>query len=105
MGDLERSTFANQEQELLKYYKSCLRPWLVNLEQEFRSKLIPPLERNMQTIEHSVEGFLRADTDTAWHVLRHSMLDRGVMTINEVRSVENLAPIPGGDVPRVPMNT
>jgi len=103
LGDLERSTFANEEQEMIKYYKSCLRPWLVNLEQELRSKLISPLERNLQTIEHVVEGFLRADTE-ARGTFYGTMLDRGVMTINEVRALENLAPIAGGDVARVPMN-
>jgi HK97 family phage portal protein len=104
LGDLERSTFANQEQELLKYFKNCLRPWLVNIEQEYRSKLIPSVERNVQTIEHVVDGFLRADTEQRGSFYS-AMLDRGVMSINEVRALENLPPIDGGDTPRVPMNT
>jgi HK97 family phage portal protein len=103
LGDLERSTYANEEQELIKYYR-CLRPWLVNFEQESQAKLIPSLERNLQTIEHSVEGFLRADTEQRSNFYG-VMLDRGVMTINEVRALENLPLIPGGDTPRVPMNT
>jgi hypothetical protein len=31
------------------------------------------------------------------------MLSNGVMTINEVRALENLAPVSGGDVPRMQM--
>jgi len=31
------------------------------------------------------------------------MLSNGVMTINEVRALENLPPVEGGDVPRMQM--
>jgi phage portal protein BeeE len=31
------------------------------------------------------------------------MLSNGVMTINEVRALENLAPVEGGEVPRMQM--
>jgi phage portal protein BeeE len=75
----------------------------VNIEQELAAKLIAPSERNLQSIEHSIEGFLRADTEQR-AAFYSAMLDRGVMTINQCRRLENLPPVPGGDVPRVPMN-
>jgi len=104
LGDLERSTFVNAEQQAQAYYTQCLRPWLENVEQELSSKLIASLERNQQLIEHVVEGFLRADVDKRG-AFYAQMLQNGVFTINEVRERENLPPIEGGDRPRVPLNT
>ena len=104
LGDLERSTYANHEQEVLKYYTSCLRPWLVSIEQEFASKLIAPSERTLQTIEHVVAGLLRADVEKRGQFYA-TMAQNGLMTPNEIRELENLPPLPGGDVARIPLNT
>jgi HK97 family phage portal protein len=104
LGDLERATYSNFEQMQLTYYTTGIRPWLVSIEQELDSKLIAPSERNIQHFEHSAEGFLRADTEKRAQFYS-TMISTGIMTINECRSRENLPPIPGGDVPRVPMNT
>jgi hypothetical protein len=53
--------------------------------------------------EHSVSGLLRGDhTSRASYYV--SALQNGWMTINEVRELENLNPIDGGDVHFVPMN-
>jgi hypothetical protein len=102
-GDLERSTFANHEQETLSYYTQCLRPWLENIEQELASKLIAKLERTQQLFEHVTEGFLRADVEKRGQFYT-AMLNAGVFSINEVRNLENLPPVDGGERPRVPMN-
>jgi hypothetical protein len=75
----------------------------VKIEQEL-AKLIAQSERALQHCEHVLEGFLRADVDKrgTFYV---AMLSHGVMTVNEVRRLENLPPVQGGDRPRVPMNT
>lgn len=104
LGDLERSTYANYEQETLAYYNSCLRPWLRRIEEEFDSKLISSLERSQQHVEHVTEGLLRADTEKRAGFYS-AALSHGWMTVNEVRQRENLPPIEGGDLARVPMNT
>ena len=104
LGDLERSTYSNSEQQRLDYYTSCLRPWLVNIEQELDLKLISSVERNQQHCEHVVEGLLRADVEKRG-TFYTQMLGNGAMTVNEVRALENLAPIAGGDTARVPMNS
>jgi HK97 family phage portal protein len=104
LGDLERSTFSNHEQAMLSYYTQTLAPWLRRFEQECASKLLLGIEREHLIIEHVVEGFLRgAHTERA--AFYASMLSHGAMTINEVRARENLPPVPGGDQPRVPLNT
>lgn len=104
LGDLERATYSNFEQMQLTYFTTGLRPWLVSIEQELDSKLIASSEKNIQHFEHVAEGFLRADVEKRG-AFYSTMITNGVMTINEVRSRENLPPIEGGDVPRVPLNT
>lgn len=104
LGDLADATFSNVEQETLSYYTSCLRPWLARIEQELQAKLVSPLERSQQQIEHVVEGLLRADVEKRG-AFYAQMLSHGVMTPNEVRALENLSPIAGGDVAHKPMNT
>ena len=48
----------------------------------------------------NLEGLLRGDS-AARASFYQQMLSNGVMTINEVRALENLPPVEGGDVPRM----
>lgn len=104
LGDLSDSNYSTVEQQNLDYFTSCLRPWLTRVEEEFTSKLINPVERQQQVIEHVTEGFLVGD-HAARSEFYASGLAHGWLTPNEVRARENLPPIEGGDVARAPMNT
>lgn len=94
VGDLERATFSNIEQQNIQYYTETLRPQLVRWEQAVGKYLLA----GNQTLsaEHSIEGFLRGDyaTQTQGFSL---MLEKGVLSINEVRGLMNMNPIPDGD--------
>jgi HK97 family phage portal protein len=105
LGDTER-TFASVEQEAIAYFVSCIRPWLVRLEQEFNRKLLTAADRNIYSTSHVVEGFLRADVEKRSQFYA-SMLSHGAFTIDEVRKLEGLPPLPNGAgaTPRVPVNT
>ena len=95
IGDLERATFSNIEQQALEYVVGTLRPWLVRWEQEFNRKLISPLERNRQFCEHLVDGMLRGDVvsrNNAYAVGRQW----GWLSADDVREKENLNPLPNG---------
>jgi HK97 family phage portal protein len=104
LGDLERSTFSNHSEEKLSYFTSCLRPLLVRIEQEFSMKLLSETERPLLRVEFNTNAFLRSDS-SARGDFYSLMLQNGAMSVNEVRALENLPPVPGGDTPRVPMNT
>src|SRR3546814_9356673 len=54
------------------------------------------------TIDFNLEGLLRADSSARADFYRE-MASIGAMTINEVRALENLPPVPGGDQPRMQM--
>jgi HK97 family phage portal protein len=95
--DLERSTNNNIEQQSLDYTTNTLQPWLVNIEQEYRLKLLRDSEIDTHYWRHNLNALLRADA-SARATFYGKMTDIGVMSINEVRELEDMNGIgPEGD--------
>ncbi len=103
IGDLSRATFSNIEQQNIEYLQTTLIHWLETWEQELMRKLISPLERNQQFIEHVVEGLLRGDS-VGRAALQTAEFNIGALTSNEARGLSNRDPVTGGDRPFVPLN-
>jgi HK97 family phage portal protein len=97
VGHTEKSTSwgTGLEQALLAFYTLTLRPILKNAEGAIKRKLIPPGERSRVEVDFNVEGLLRADSQGRALFLK-TMVDAGIMTRNEARAKEGLAPLPGG---------
>lgn len=85
----------------LLFLSNTLRPLLVNIEQEIVRCLLAGDEDYFA--EFSVEGLLRADSAgrSAYYT---TALQNGWMNRNDVRRLENLPPIPGGDIYTVQLN-
>jgi HK97 family phage portal protein len=85
----------------LLFLTHTLRPLLVNIEQEIGRCLLDGDEDLFA--EFSVEGLLRADSAgrAAYYT---SALQNGWMSRNDVRRLENLPPIEGGDIHTVQLN-
>lgn len=91
------------EQQTLGFQKFALRRRLSRLEQSMRKQLLTAQDKAEGiTIEFSIEGLLRGDS-AARAKFYAAMTAMGAMTINEVRQLENLPQIEGGDVPRIQM--
>jgi len=91
------------ESQLLLFEKFTLRRRLNRIEKALRKQLLTAEDiAKGITIEFNMEGLLRADSDTRSKFYT-SALQNGWMTINEVRAKENMAPVEGGDVPRMQM--
>ena len=104
MGDLERSTNNNIEQQGIDYVQNCLQPWVVNFEQEYRLKLLRTSEVDTHYFRHNLTALLRADA-AARALYYGKMTDIGVMSINEVRELEEMNGIGDiGDVRFVQVN-
>ena len=103
IGHLLRATFSNVESLDLDHYKSTIQPRLVQLEQEMAIKLLTTEERQTMVIEHLVDALLRADFKTRTEGYGRGLTD-GWLNVNEVRSMENLNPIAGGDRYRMQVN-
>lgn len=94
--DKASSWASSVEAQNLHFLTNTLRPLLVNIEQEIRRCLLDPLDAEKITIEFAVEGLLRADSKGRSEYY-NSALNNGWMSRNEVRRLENLPPIDGGD--------
>lgn len=101
--ELSRATFSNIEQQNIQYYTETLRPWLVRWEQTIRRCLIPAEERGKIFAEHSIEGLLRGDFKAQSEGFAR-LLEKGVLSINQVREYLNLNPVEGGDEHFIQLN-
>lgn len=105
VGHTEKTTSwgTGLEQQTLGFQKFTLRRRLKRIEQAAEKQLLTPADRAAGlTIEFNLEGLLRGDSKARAEFYA-SGLQNGWTTINEVRALENLAPVPGGDVPRMQM--
>ena len=103
IGDLERATFSNIEQQSLDFVIYTIGPWLTRIEQRLNMSLLTDAERPRYYAEHLVAGLLRGDIKArfdAYAVAR----GWGWMSANDVRELENQNPVDGGDTYLVPMN-
>lgn len=91
------------EQQTLGFLQFTLRRRLKRIEQALMRQLLTPVDRALGiSIEFNFEGLLRADSQGRARFYQ-IMTQIGAMTINEVRRLENLPPVDGGNVPRMQM--
>ena len=85
------------EQKQIAFVTHTLRPWLAKLEDAF-STLLP----DSAYLAFSTDDLLRGDYATRIEGYA-KLLQNGVLSANEVRRKENMRPVDGGDVVRVPL--
>lgn len=91
------------EEQTGGFQKFTLRRRLKRIEQAIEKQLLTPADRVAGvTVEFNLEGLLRGDSTRRANFYQ-SGLQNGWMTINEVRALENLPPVEGGDTPRMQM--
>lgn len=103
LGDLENATYSNIEQQSLDYVKYSLRPWLVRLEQEYQRQLLPDALQGPYYFEHNVDGLLRGDVESRYNAYAVGR-QWGWLSANDIRRMENMNLIDGGDDYLVPLN-
>jgi len=105
LSDNRYSTYQNYEQMLLSFAIHTIGPWTVRLEQQYDSQLLLPDDRAKgYFFKFSMEGLLRG-SPKARSEYYESLSKIGALTINEIRALENMAPVDGGDVAHIPMNS
>lgn len=100
VGDLEKSSFSNIEQQSLEFVKYTLEPWLVRWEQSMMRSLLTPNEKQEYFIKFNVDGLLRGDYASRMSGYATAR-QNGWMSANDIRELENLDRIPaeeGGDL-------
>ncbi len=94
IGDLEHATFSNIEHQSIEFVKYSLSPWIKRWEKAIKNQLLP--KNSPYYFKFNFEGLLRGDTETRYASYGIS-LQNGWKSVNEVRKLEDLNPIPGGD--------
>lgn len=90
-------SYSSIEQKQIAFVTHTLRPYLAKLEDAF-STLLP----DNAYLSFNTDDLLRGDYAT--RIEGYSkLLQNGVLSTNEVRRKENMRPIDGGDVVRVPL--
>jgi hypothetical protein len=95
-GYLDRATFSNIDAQDRYFERHTMRPWLIRHEQELNRKLFLNSERRTFYAKHNADALLRADIETRYKAYQTALM-AGFKTINEVRSLEDLDPVEGGD--------
>ncbi|MDD4438726.1 MAG: phage portal protein [Tissierellia bacterium] len=96
VGDLERATFSNIEHQSISFVVHTIRPWLVRIEQSINKALFSEEERHKYFVSFLVEGLLRGDYES--RMRGYSIgIQNGFMSPNDVRSLENMNPIPSDE--------
>ncbi len=91
------------QEQTLAFQKFTLRRRLRRIEQAIEKQLLTVSDRSRGiTVEFGLEGLLRGDAASRAAFYK-DMTGIGAMTINEVRALENLPPVEGGNVPRMQM--
>lgn len=89
IGDLERSTFSNIEQQSLEFVKYTLNPWVCRWEQALTRSLLSPKEKREYSIKFNVDGLLRGDYQSRMNGYAVGR-QNGWMSANDIRGLENL---------------
>lgn len=100
VGDLEKSSFSNIEQQSLEFVKYTLDPWVIRWEQSLSRSLLNEDEKRKYFFKFNLEGLLRGDYESrmsGYAVARQN----GWMSANDIRELENMDKISaedGGDL-------
>ena len=100
VGDLEKSSFSNIEQQSLEFVKYTLDPWVIRWEQSLMRSLFSHDEKKSYFVKFNVEGLLRGDYQSRMNGYATAR-QNGWMSANDIRELENLDRIPadaGGDL-------
>ena len=99
VGDVEKSTSwgSGIEQQNLGFLQYTLTPYLTRWEQSLHRWIVKPADRGRLHAEHNLDGLLRGDS-AARADYQTKMVNAALRTVNELRRIDNLPPLPGGDV-------
>ena len=93
VGDLEKSSFSNIEQQSLEFVKYTLNPWVIRWEQALQKSLLTDMEKGEYFIKFNVDGLLRGDYQSRMNGYAVGR-QNGWFSANDIREMENLNPIP-----------
>ena len=103
LAQMDKATLNNMETMGIQFVTLCLRPYAVQVEQEFARKLLTKSERISEDyyFRFNFSGLLRGDTQARAAYYKQALggVSTGIgwMSVNEVRELENLDRVDDGD--------
>lgn len=89
IGDLERSSFSNIEQQSLEFVKYTVGPWVTRWEQALSRSLLVGNDRSHFLIKFNLDGLLRGDYESRMNGYATAR-QNGWMSANDIRELENM---------------
>ena len=93
IGDLEKSSFNNIEQQSMEFVKYTLDPWVIRWEQAMQKALFLPEEKKQYFLKFNVNGLMRGDYEsrmTGYSIGRQN----GWLSANDIRELEDMNSVP-----------
>ncbi len=93
VGNLDRATFSNIENQSIDFAVHTIRPWLIRIEQAMNRALFSQNEKGRFYVQFNLDGLMRGDYKSrmeGYAIARQN----GWMNANDIRNLENLNPIP-----------
>lgn len=112
VADLERATFSNIEQQSIEFVADSLMPWIRRIETALeRDLLLDSVKTPTGTINEkaafqirfNVSALLRGDTTQRYQAYAIGR-QWGWLSVNDIRALEDMNPVSGGDTYLSPMN-
>jgi HK97 family phage portal protein len=93
--------YASQEQDSVSFVTITLRPIIYKIEEAF-GRLLRPLNP-AAFLRFNMEGLLRGDIQSRYAAYSQGV-QAGFLSINDIHRIEDMRPVEGGDVYRVPLS-
>jgi HK97 family phage portal protein len=103
LGDLERATLNNIEHQGIEFVVYSLLPWLRRIETQIWLKLLNQNDKRQFYAEFKVQGLARGDQKSRYESYAIGR-QWGWLSANDIRRLENMEPIEGGDMYLRPLN-
>jgi len=97
------ASYSSIEAQNIAFVQHCLQNWVVKLELELARKLLREDEQDELRVKLNLDSLLRGTT-VERYTAHNLALQAGWMSRNEVRALEDLPPVEGGDELLVPLN-
>lgn len=103
INDLEKANYNSIEQLLIQFVVFGLLPWVKRHEQAMMRDFLLPQDRREYFIEFNLSGLLRGDQKTRYEAYAIGR-QWGWLSANDIRRLENMPPVVGGDIYMQPLN-
>lgn len=103
LGVMDKASYASIEQQNMEFYQGTVQPYVIRWEAELGRKLMAADERRRLTVSFNMDSKLRGTTRERYASYQLGR-QAGFLSVNDIRTLENLPKVKGGDTLLEPLN-